>query len=103
MLKTITLAAAAVALAVAAGAPAMAAGKGGNCVLKSAEGTAGTEQAAKFQVDEALLQAVDWGAWSAWMASGTTPGYSFGPRSYKCKGGAGLGYTCRGSSKICKL
>lgn len=104
MLKIISTVAAVAALVVTAGAV-QAAGKakGGNCVLKAAEGTGGTEQAAKFQVDEALLQAVDWGAWSAWMASGTTPGYSFGARTYKCKGGAGLGFTCRGSSKICKL
>lgn len=105
MLKLVTMAAAAAALAVVAGTPAMAAPKahGGSCVVKAAEGTGGSEKAAKFQVDEALLQAVDWGAWSAWMTSGTTPGYSFGPRTYKCKGGSGLGYTCRGQAKICKL
>lgn len=75
--------------------------KGGACVLKAAEGTAASESGAKFQVDEALLQAVDWGAWASWMSNGTTPGYTFGPRKYKCKGGAG-GYTCRGQAKICK-
>ena len=95
----------AAALALASGA-ALAAGKakaGGNCVNKAAEGTGGTEKAAQFQVDEALLQAVDWGAWSSWMANGTTPGYSYGPRKYKCTGGSGLGFTCRGQATICKL
>ncbi len=87
--------------------PADAAKKGapkgsGSCVLKAAEGSAGSESGAKFQVDEALLQAVDWGAWASWMSNGSTPGYSFGPRKYKCKGGAGS-WTCRGQAKICKL
>lgn len=106
MMKLLATAAAAVIVAALAAAPAMAAGKagkGGNCVNKAAEGTAGTEKGAKFQVDEALLQAVDWGAWSSWMANGTTPGYSYGPRTYKCQGGAGLGFTCRGQATICKL
>lgn len=74
----------------------------GSCVLKAAEGSAGSESGAKFQVDEALLQAVDWGAWASWMSNGTTPGYSFGPRKYRCKGSGG-GWTCRGQAKICKL
>ena len=73
-----------------------------SCVVKAAEGTGSDEKAAKFQVDEALLQAVDWGAWASWMSNGSTPGYSFGPRKYKCKGGAGS-WTCRGQAKICKL
>jgi len=73
------------------------------CWRKTAEGTGGDAASAKFQVDEALLQSVDWGAWAAWMASGTTPGYSFGKRSYNCKSGSGLGVTCRGSSTICKI
>lgn len=73
-----------------------------SCFKKTAEGTAGDTAGAKFQVDEALLQSVDWGAWAAWMASGSTPGYSFGPRSYKCSSG-GVGVSCRGSSTICKL
>jgi hypothetical protein len=59
-----------------------------NCVPKAAEGTGGTEENAKFQVYEALLQATDRGAWAAWMANGK-------------KGG--LGVTCRGQTTICKL
>jgi hypothetical protein len=73
----------------------------GACVVKAAEGTGSDEKAAKFQVDEALLQAVDWGAWASWMANGTTPGYDYGKRKYKCAKG-GLGVTCRGQAKICK-
>ncbi|HRY07634.1 MAG TPA: hypothetical protein P5114_10980 [Hyphomicrobiaceae bacterium] len=74
----------------------------GSCVVKAAQGTGSDEKAAKFQVDEALLQAVDWGAWAAWMANGTTPGYKYGKRKYKCSKG-GLGVVCRGQAKICKL
>jgi hypothetical protein len=74
-----------------------------SCFKKGAIGEAGSQSDAKFQVDEALLQAVDWGAWASWMASGTTPGYSFGPRSYSCKQSGSWGWTCRGSATICKL
>ncbi len=73
-----------------------------SCVVKAAEGTGSDEKSAKFQVDEALLQAVDWGAWASWMANGKTPGYDFGKRKYKCSKG-GLGVVCRGQAKICKL
>ncbi len=77
------------------------------CWRKGAIGEAGDVAGAKFQVDEALLQAVDWGAWAAWMSSGgtsSTPGgYSFGPRTYQCSKGGSFGVTCRGSATICKL
>jgi hypothetical protein len=77
------------------------------CWRKGAIGEAGDVDGAKFQVDEALLQAVDWGAWAAWMASGgksSTPGgYSFGPRVYSCKKEGSFGVTCRGAATICKL
>jgi hypothetical protein len=76
--------------------------KGGGCVLKAAEGTGESEKTAKFQVYEALLQSVDWGAWAAWMANGTTPGYKVGAVKYHCSSG-GVGVTCRGQSTICKL
>ncbi len=74
----------------------------GACAVKAAEGTGGDEKTAKFQVYEALLQATDWGAWAAWMANGTTPGYKVGVVKYKC-GKGGLGVSCRGQAKICKL
>lgn len=71
------------------------------CFKKAGEGTASTLSGAKFQVDEVLLQATDWGAWAEWMATGKTSGYDFGKRKYKCKKG-GLGYTCVGQATICK-
>lgn len=79
-----------------AGAPAHA----GSCFRKSAEGTAVTEALAKFQVDAALLQATDWSIYFTYVTSGTTPGYSFGPRTYKCSSG-GVGTVCRGSATLC--
>ncbi|MGL4398042.1 MAG: hypothetical protein ACRCS9_16015 [Hyphomicrobium sp.] len=80
-----------------------AANAAGQCVRKAAEGTGSSEEAAKFQVFEALLQATDWSAWAAWMSNGTTPGYKVNPPQYKCVKGGGLGVTCRGQTTICKL
>ncbi len=73
------------------------------CFRKAAIGEAGSAESAKFQVDEALLQATDWGAWAAWMTSTSTPGYTFGPRTYSCKQGGSFGWECRGSATLCKL
>ncbi len=101
MLQLDRFAVAAVAIAALAVGSATAEAK--ECWKKAAEGTAGDEKGAKFQVDEAILQATDWGAWATWMASGTTPGYNFGKRTYKCSKGSGLGVTCRGSATICKI
>lgn len=71
------------------------------CFKKAGEGTASTLEGAKFQVDEVLLQATDWGAWAEWMSTGKTSGYDFGKRKYKCKQG-GMGYSCVGQATICK-
>lgn len=97
------------ALAIAGLAVAALPASAGNCVRKGAVGEAGSQQDAKLQVDEALLQAVDWGAWAAWMSSGNKvgaaaklPGYTYGARSYSCKQGGSWGWTCRGSATICK-
>ncbi|MBR2537494.1 MAG: hypothetical protein IKE66_15600 [Hyphomicrobium sp.] len=73
-----------------------------SCFKKAAEGNALTEGLAKFQVDAALLQAVDWGIYGTWVTGNGTPGYSFGPRAYKCEA-AGIGWSCRGSATLCKL
>ncbi len=90
------------ALTAAAPAEAQKAKAAGNCVWKASEGTNTTEEGAKFQAFEALLQATDWGLWAAWMANGSTPGYKVGKPSYKCTKGTGLGVTCRGQAQICK-
>lgn len=104
-IRKVVLAAAGVGLVMTAASSANA----GSCVKKGAIGEAGSQQDAKLQVDEALLQAVDWGAWAAWMSSNNKvgaaaklPGYTFGARSYSCKQGGSWGWTCRGSATICK-
>ena len=74
-----------------------------SCGVHSADGTGISDKAAKFQVYEGLLQSTDWGLWSQWMASGTTPGYKVMPVKFHCDKGTGLGVTCRGKTKICKL
>jgi hypothetical protein len=74
-----------------------------SCVAKVADGTGNTQANAKFQVYEALLQATDMGAWASWMANGTTPGYKVKPVTYRCIKGTGLGVTCRGRARVCKV
>lgn len=74
-----------------------------HCIMKSADGTGYSLKAAKFQVFEGILQATDTGVWAAWMVDGSTPGYKIGAVKYTCRSGSGLGETCRGTAKICKL
>jgi len=106
-LRTMT---ALVAVAGLAGLMSAGAAEAKSCVKKGAIGEAGSQDDAKLQVDEALLQAVDWGAWAAWMgssnkvgAAANLPGYTYGARTYSCKQGGSWGWTCRGSATICKL
>ena len=71
---------------------------GGTCVNKAGEGTNNTEDGAKFQAYEAILQGTDWGMWSSWMATsqkvGVAPGYAVSNLKSKCTKGTGLGFTC---------
>lgn len=80
--------------------PAMAAK--GNCFNKAAEGTNTTEEGAKFQAYEAILQSFDWSAWASWMSNKTTPGYKITPAKYRC-GAGGIGVKCIAQATICKL
>ena len=89
-------------LAIAAGSLATPPAEAEQCFNKAAVGVALTEDLAKFQVDAALLQATDWSIYFTWVASAGTPGYSFGPRKYKCSP-ATIGWECHGSAKLCKL
>ena len=49
------------------------------CINKAGKGTGGTDDDAKFQAWEAVLQGTDWGSWGNWMVSsqkvGVAPGY----------------------------
>jgi hypothetical protein len=73
-----------------------------SCFNKAAEGVALTEGLAHFQVDAALLQATDWSIYFTWVSGNGTPGYTFGPRHYKCSPGT-IGWSCHGEAKLCKL
>jgi hypothetical protein len=73
------------------------------CFRKAAVGDALTQDLAKFQVDAMLLQATDFSIYLTYVASGTTPGYTFGKRSYHCAPGSVMGWECRGSATLCKL
>ncbi len=91
----------AVAAAAALSLGSVASAQAGSCFTKAASGTNTTMSGAKTQVYEALLQSFDWSAWASWMASGSTPGYRVSAPRYSCSKG-GLGYNCRGVSKICR-
>ena len=83
--------------AVLAAAPAQAAG----CFTKSAIGNGATEGIAKFEADTAILLFSDVKLYASYMTGNGTPGYSFGPRTYKCTSGS-FGWECHASAKLCK-
>ncbi|HEX7074487.1 MAG TPA: hypothetical protein VF226_10645 [Hyphomicrobiaceae bacterium] len=76
------------------------------CINKAGQGTNTTEEGAKFQAYEAILQATDWGMWANWMATsqkiGVAPGYAVSRVRFKCQKGTGLGSTCVGQATLCK-
>lgn len=90
-------------LAVAAATITTAPAEAKSCFKKAAEGVALTEKLAHFQVDAALLQATDWSIYFTWVGGAGTPGYTFGPRAYKCSPGDVMGWQCKGSATLCKL
>lgn len=90
---------AALAAAIFAAAPADARS---SCFKKYSMGESLTQDSAKFQADEALLQATDWGVWAVWITGGGTPGYSFSPRKYRCSDNGGA-WTCHAQATLCKL
>jgi hypothetical protein len=76
-----------------------------SCVNKAASGTNTTQDGAKFQAWEAVLQATDWGSWASFMSSGakigTAPGYAVSKVGTRCSKG-GLGYECIMQATLCK-
>jgi hypothetical protein len=75
------------------------------CVSKAGQGTNTSEDGAKSQAYEAVLQATDWGMWSVWMAQGmkygSAPGYKVSNLKANCKKG-GLGSECVVQARLCK-
>ena len=82
------------------------AGQAATCVVKAGEGTGSTDDAARFQAWEAVLQATDWGSWSAFMTGGmkigSAPGYQVSGLKERCQAGGGLGRSCKMQAKLCK-
>lgn len=76
------------------------------CVNKAGEGTNTTEDGAKFQAYEIILQTTDFPMWAAWMASsqkiGVAPGYKVSNVKSTCKKGEGLGFKCVVQARLCK-
>ena len=71
------------------------------CVTKAAQATSTTEDSAKWFALETMVQAVSWGLWPSFVATGDVPGYQVRNQDYKCTPG-GAGYTCRGKVTFCK-
>lgn len=76
------------------------------CVSKAGQGTGSTDDNARFQAWEAVLQATDWGSWASWMSSknriGDAPGYSVKNLKQRCIAGGGLGRECTIQATLCK-
>jgi hypothetical protein len=104
MLKSIAVAGLAAA-GLLIGSAALSAADAKSCVNKAGQGTNTTEDGAKFQAWEAVLQATDWGMWATWMGSGgkvgTAPGYQVSKVNFRCKPG-GIGRECIGQATLCK-
>jgi hypothetical protein len=75
------------------------------CVTKAGKGTGGSDDSAKFQAWEAVLQATSWPMWSSWMVSsqtvGQAPGYKVSNVKTSCTAGGMLGRECRIQAKLC--
>jgi hypothetical protein len=99
------LIAASLLVAVAAAGPAVAQKAGQTCVNKAGQGTNTTEDGAKFQAWEAVLQATDWSSWMSFMSTGmkvgTAPGYQVSNVRFKC-GKGGIGSECIAQARLCK-
>lgn len=76
------------------------------CFTKAGKGTGGSDDSAKFQAWEAVLQATDWGSWGSWMVSsqtiGKAPGYKVSNVKTRCEAGGMLGRECRIQARLCK-
>jgi hypothetical protein len=77
----------------------------GECYKKAGEGTNSTVEGAKFQAWEAVLQATDWGIWSAMMSTkqevGVAPGMTVSNLRSSCKPG-GIGQLCVVQATLCR-
>jgi hypothetical protein len=76
------------------------------CVSKAGKGTGNTDDSAKFQAWEAVLQGTDLGSWGTWMVSsqtvGVAPGYKVSNLKSRCSAGGFLGRECVVGARLCK-
>ena len=74
------------------------------CLVKAGSGTGPSQDSARFQAWEAVLQATSWGSWASFMTSGmkvgSAPGYRVSGVRSSCKAG-GLGQTCVMQATLC--
>lgn len=70
------------------------------CVSKSATATAPTQDSAKWFAMETMVQAVSWGLWPGWVATGDVAGYKVSKEKYKCSTGID-GVTCISWARFC--
>jgi hypothetical protein len=77
------------------------------CVNKAGKGTGSTDNDAKFQAWEAVLQGTDWGSWGNWMVSsmkvGVAPGYKVSNLKQRCSAGGLMGRECVVAARLCKV
>jgi hypothetical protein len=77
------------------------------CVNKAGKGTGSTDDDAKFQAWEAVLQATDLGSWGTWMVSsmkvGVAPGYKVSNLRQRCSAGGFMGRECVVAARLCKV
>jgi hypothetical protein len=104
-MSSIRIACAAAAVAGVMAVSGSAANAAGECYNKAGEGTNSTADGAKFQAWEAVLQATDWGIWSAMMSTkqevGVAPGMTVSKLRSSCKPG-GLGQMCIVQATLCR-
>lgn len=71
------------------------------CVSKSAKATSYTKASAQWFAMETMVQAVSWGLWPGWVATGVVDGYTVKNEKYNCTSGSD-GVTCISWAKFCK-
>lgn len=71
------------------------------CVSKSAQATSGSESSAKWFAMETMVQAVSWGLWPGWVATGEVSGYTVKKERYKCSADGGS-HTCISWATFCE-
>jgi hypothetical protein len=94
------------ALAVAGALVAVGALAQAECINKAGKGTGSTDDDAKFQAWEAVLQGTSWVSWGSWMASsqkvGEAPGYKVSNLKSRCSAGGWMGRECVVQARLCQ-